>query len=239
MVQLDNGAVVGHLDDSCFVCLILKRVSDMKKITSLLAISLISLSAQAGRPLSVDDANVNDQGVAHVETFWSRAADGSRSLTIAPTYSPLPGLDLIVADARTLSGGAHSQTLQAKMQVTSPKDNSCHFAWALGATQWQKGEGQKSFVSANATCDMGIGALHASMVSSRDAEGRDTPSLGVAWEQSFGTWTGHIESVAQRASKPMLGIGARTDVMPGFQVDGTLGRLGGKAMFSLGTKITF
>jgi hypothetical protein len=37
----------------------------------------------------------------------------------------------------------------------------------------------------------------------------------------------------------MVGIGARTEVMPGFQADGTLGRVGGKAMFSLGTKITF
>ena len=86
---------------------------------------------------------------------------------------------------------------------------------------------------------MGVGALHASVVSNRDALGRDTPSLGAAWEQSFGAWTGHIESVAQRAAKPMVGIGARTDVIPGFQVDGTLGRVGGKAMFSLGTKITF
>ena len=211
----------------------------MKKIISLLAFSLLSLSAQAGRPLSVDDANVNDKGVAHVETFWSRAADGSRSLTIAPTYSPLPGVDLILADARTLSGGAHSQTLQAKMQVTAPKDNGCHFAWVVGATQWQKGEGQKSFVSANSSCDMGVGALHASLVSTRDALGRDTPSLGMALEQSFGAWTGHIESIAQRAAKPMVGIGARTDVMPGFQLDGTWGLVGGKAMFSLGTKITF
>jgi hypothetical protein len=125
------------------------------------------------------------------------------------------------------------------MQVTSPKDNSCHFAWVVSATQWQKGDGQKSFVSANSSCDMGVGALHASVVSSLDAVGRDTPSLGVAWEQSFGAWTGHIESIAQRAAKPMMGIGARTDVMPGLQVDGTLGRVGGKAMFSLGTKITF
>lgn len=211
----------------------------MKKIISLLAFSLLSLSAQAGRPLSVDDANVNDKGVAHVETFWSRAADGSRTFTVAPTYSPLPGLDLIAVDTRTLAGGAHSQTFQAKMQVTSPKDNSCHFAWVVGTTQWQKGEGQKSFVSANTSCDMGVGALHASVVSSRDAVGRDTPSMGVAWEQSFGAWTGHIESVAQRATKPMVGIGARTEVRPGFQVDGTWGRLGGKALFSLGTKFTF
>ena len=150
----------------------------MKKIISVLAIALLSVSAQAGRPLSVDDANVNDAGVAHVETFWSRSADGSRTLTIAPTYSPLPGLDLIAQDVRTFSGGAHSQTVQAKMQVTSPKENSCHFAWVVGATQWKKGDGQKSFVSANTSCDMGSGALHASAVRSRDAEGRDTPSLG-------------------------------------------------------------
>jgi hypothetical protein len=211
----------------------------MKKIISVLAIALLSVSAQAGRPLSVDDANVNDAGVAHVETFWSRSADGSRTLTIAPTYSPLPGLDLIAQDVRTFSGGAHSQTVQAKMQVTSPKENSCHFAWVVGATQWKKGDGQKSFVSANTSCDMGSGALHASAVRSRDAEGRDTPSLGVAWEQSFGAWTGHIESIAQRATKPMVGVGARTDIAPGIQIDGTWGRLGGKAMFSLGTKFTF
>jgi hypothetical protein len=37
----------------------------------------------------------------------------------------------------------------------------------------------------------------------------------------------------------MMGIGARTDIMPGVQLDGTWGRVGGKAMFSLGTKITF
>lgn len=41
----------------------------MKKILSLLALTLLGVSAQAGRPLNVDDANVNDQGVAHVETF--------------------------------------------------------------------------------------------------------------------------------------------------------------------------
>jgi hypothetical protein len=37
----------------------------------------------------------------------------------------------------------------------------------------------------------------------------------------------------------MVGIGARKDIVPGVQVDGTWGRLGGKAMFSIGTKITF
>lgn len=211
----------------------------MKKIFSLLAITLVGVSAQAGRPLNVDDANVNDQGVAHVETFWTRAADGSRTLTIAPTFSPLPGLDLIAQDVKTFAGGPHSQTFQAKMQVTAPKEKSCHFAWVLGVTQWQKGEGQKSFVAGNTSCDMGAGTLHSSLVSSRDAEGKDVPSWGVAWEQTLGDWTAHIESVAQRAAKPLVGVGLRRDVLPGLQIDGTWGKQGGKAVFSLGTKYTF
>ena len=89
----------------------LKRVIVMKNFFSLLAISLFCMSVQAGRPMSVDDANVNEKGVAHVESFWSRAADGSRTFTVAPTYSPLPGLDLVAIDTRTLSGGSHSQPL--------------------------------------------------------------------------------------------------------------------------------
>jgi hypothetical protein len=211
----------------------------MKKILSFCVISFLSISTQAGRPLNVDDANVNDAGVAHVETYWSRAADGSRTLTIAPTYSPLPGLDLVAQDVRTFSGGPHSQTLLAKVQVTAPRDNGCHFAWVLGATQWQKGEGQQSFVGANSSCDFGLGNLHSSFVAARDFEGNVSPTWGVAWEQTFGAWTGHIESVTQRDSKPMFGVGLRRDVLPGLQLDGTLGKQAGKNVFSLGTKYTF
>jgi len=66
--------------------LTLKRVIVMKNLFSLLAISLLSMSVQAGRPMSVDDANVNEKGVAH------------------------------------------SQTLQANMQVTAAQDQGCYFA---------------------------------------------------------------------------------------------------------------
>ena len=211
----------------------------MKKSLTLLAISLLSASAHAGRPLSVDDANVNEKGVAHVETFWSRGADGSRTFTVAPTYSPIPGLDLTAVDTRTAAGGPHSQTLQAKLQVTAVQEKGCYFAWVLGATVWQKGDGQKSFIAADGSCNILGGSIHSSLMSTRNIEGKNEPSLGLAWEQNFGEWTGHIESVAQRASKPLVGIGLRKDVMPGLQLDGTWGKQGGKAVFSLGSKYTF
>jgi hypothetical protein len=187
----------------------------------------------------VDDANVNEKGVAHVETFWSRGADGSRTFTVAPTYSPIPGLDLTAVDARTAAGGPYSQTLQAKLQVTAVQEKGCYFAWVLGATVWQKGDGQKSFIAANGSCNILGGSIHSSLMSTRNIEGKNEPSLGLAWEQNFGEWTGHIESVAQRASKPLVGIGLRKDVMPGLQLDGTWGKQGGKAVFSLGSKYTF
>jgi hypothetical protein len=211
----------------------------MKYLLTGLLIGILSLSAHAGRPLTVDDANVNDKGVAHVESFWSRAADGSRTFSFAPTYSPWSGIDLIAIDTRTLSAGPHSQTLQAKWQVTAARDEGCYFAWVFGATVWQKGNGQKSFVGANGSCNIAGGAFHSSLVNTRDSEGRDTPSLGIAWEHSFGEWSGHIESVAQRSGKPLVGLGLRRDILPGLQLDGTWGKQGGKAVFSLGTKYTF
>ena len=45
------------------------------------------LSVQAGRPLTVDDANVNDLGEGHVEGWWTRAPGDSRSWAVAPAYS--------------------------------------------------------------------------------------------------------------------------------------------------------
>jgi hypothetical protein len=64
----------------------------MKNSLSLLAISLLSMSVQAGRPMSVDDANVNDKGVAHVESFWSRAA--KPLVGVGLRKDVLPGLQL-------------------------------------------------------------------------------------------------------------------------------------------------
>jgi len=60
------------------------------------------MSVQAGRPMSVDDANVNAKGVAH------------------------------------------SQTLQAKMQVTAAQDQGCYFAWPSRANQSFSGLCQQS-----------------------------------------------------------------------------------------------
>lgn len=63
------------------------------------------LNAQAGRPLTVDDASVNDVGEGHVEGWWTRAPGGSRSWTVAPAYAPIQNVELGAGLAREQKTG--------------------------------------------------------------------------------------------------------------------------------------
>jgi hypothetical protein len=60
--------------------------------------------AHAGRPLSVEDANVNETGQGHVETWWAHSSAGSRAWTVAPAWSPVDGMELTAAFSRENPG---------------------------------------------------------------------------------------------------------------------------------------
>jgi hypothetical protein len=75
-------------------------MSNQYKAVFLLMGLLCAFQAQAGRPLTVDDANVNEVGEGHVEGWWTRAPDGSRSWTVAPAYAPMKNLELGAGIAR-------------------------------------------------------------------------------------------------------------------------------------------
>jgi hypothetical protein len=189
--------------------------------------------------MGADDTTTQVKGVAHIETMWSRDTDGSRSLTVMPTYSPWPGLDLLAMENRPLAQGFKEQTLQAKIQISSARYQDCWVAWVLGVTVWQKGDGPKSFLAANGSCDIAIGSLHSSVVSTRDVQGRDVSSLSVAWENQFGPWTYYLETVSQRIHKPFVGFGIRRDVVPGLQLEGMWGKQGSQPVISLGSRYSF
>ena len=109
----------------------------------------------------------------------------------------------------------------------------------VGVTLWQKGDGSKSFLAANGSCDLAMGTLFSSLMTTREAQGRAVPSLSLAWEQSYGPWTGFVEAVSESAHKPLLSLGVRRDVLPGVQLEGIWGKQGGQALISLGTRFTF
>ena len=86
---------------------------------------LCFLNAQAGRPLTVDDANVNDAGEGHVEGWWTRAPNGSRSWTVAPAYAPIQNVELGAGIAREQKTGLETLNVQAKFRITESQENGC------------------------------------------------------------------------------------------------------------------
>ncbi len=63
---------------------------------SLLAfrLCLLGTHAQAGRPLAVDDANVNEKGAGHVEVWVARDGEKNDIWNVAPAFAPVEGVEV-------------------------------------------------------------------------------------------------------------------------------------------------
>jgi hypothetical protein len=114
-------------------CFINWPVSCLQKIVSkslfpitssfLLFIALLaSMPSFAGRPLTVDDASVNDAGDGHVEAWWTRSPNGVRSWTVAPAYAPVENIELGAGIAREQFTGIQTQNIQAKFRITPTQE---------------------------------------------------------------------------------------------------------------------
>ena len=87
----------------------------LKPTVCALLCALHTVPACAWRPLGSEEALANTKGHAHIETVWSRDVDGARYLTVIPSYTPLPGLELFAITNRNLTDGSLEQALQAKI----------------------------------------------------------------------------------------------------------------------------
>ena len=135
------------------------------------------LNTQAGRPLTVDDASVNDVGEGHVEGWWTRATDGSRSWTIAPAYAPTQNIELGAGLAREQKTGLETLNVQAKFRITPSQDDGCNVGAVLGAAR-TTGETSKGYVNALLTCNHAkLGSLHTNL-----------GALDFSSSQRIGTW---------------------------------------------------
>ncbi len=200
--------------------------------------------AHAGRPLSVDDANVNDTGAGHVEAWWAKGPARERVWTVAPAYAPWDGVELSAALARQ-SGmdGGRAVGLQAKVQFSAPKPNTCHTAGAVGSTQSRLGATREKldtpFLLGILTCSVRDEAFHLNVGVSGASSSSRVANVGVAWEHDMGPVVLHAEALGQQRSKPTWGLGARHNLLPNLQIDGTLSRSDKVNFYSAGVKLQF
>jgi uncharacterized protein YwbE len=197
------------------------------------------LNTQAGRPLTVDDASVNDVGEGHVEGWWTRATDGSRSWTIAPAYAPTQNIELGAGLAREQKTGLETLNVQAKFRITPSQDDGCNVGAVLGAAR-TTGETSKGYVNALLTCNHAkLGSLHTNLGALDFSSSQRIGTWGLAWERAYGDVTAHIEVYGQQHEKPTWATGLRTNILPKLQLDGSVGRQGGHNLLTLGTKWMF
>jgi hypothetical protein len=205
-------------------------------LISLLLCTALS-SAFAGRPLAVDDANVNEVGAGHVEA-WFEKNGSEKSLTIAPAYSPIKGLELALAYNRDQPYTSNIVALGAKYQITRPKEGGCHAASSLNVAR--SSGSNAAIVNVIGTCQLGFVDMHMNAGIGRNLSTKNNLKiLGLAFEKDVDFATVHAEVQAVEDSKPLFQIGARKEVFKNWQLDGTLGRQGGQNVFSLGTKYQF
>ena len=216
----------------------LSKTHPRKALFLLLGLGFV-LSVQAGRPLTVDDANVNDVGEGHVEGWWTRAPGGSRGWTVAPAYSPIQNVELGAGITREQKTGLETQNIQAKFRLTPTQDNGCNVGAVVGAAR-TTGEASKAYVNALFTCNHAkLGSLHTNLGALDVSNSQRIGTWGLAWERAYGDVTAHVEVYGQQHDKPTWATGLRTNILHKLHLDASVGRQAGQNLVTIGTKWMF
>ena len=203
------------------------------------ACTLLSTAAWAGRPLSVDDADVNDVGHGHVEMWFERTLGPSRNLIVAPAYSPVEGIEIAASVARDTTASSTSMAVQAKWRITPVQQDGCNFGASASLAKTRGESGNTSTVTGLMTCNMPIGAANINVGALRAAGESTVATWGLSLSHAFGSVTGHVEAFGQQQAKTTFQMGARYDIANNIQIDGTVGRSDRKTLYSAGMKFGF
>lgn len=205
----------------------------------LIAALLLPISAQAGRPLTVDDANVNDAGDGHVETWITRGANGVSSWTVAPAYAVVENIELAAGLVREQRSGILTQNIQAKFRMTPMQDNGCNFGVVVGYSQTE-GASSQPYVNGLLSCNSeAMGSLHTNLGAVNAFKSQRVKSWGIAWERVYGDLTFHIEKFGMENAPSTIATGARFNVLPDLQLDTSVGRTQKQNVITLGFKWMF
>jgi hypothetical protein len=200
---------------------------------------VLAPAAWAGRPLAVDDANVNDTGSGHIEMFYQRAPGEVHSFTIAPAVGIADGWELAAAFSRDHSAAVSTSGMQVKWRITPSRKDGCNTGASLGAAQPNTGVVASVFVNGLFSCNFEPMALHLNLGALRVAGNTTLGTWGLAVEREIGRFTGHAELFGQEQAQPTLQLSLRTLLSKQWQIDGTVGHSGGEHSYSVGLKFMF
>lgn len=193
----------------------------------------------AGRPLAVDDANVNEVGSGHVEAWYARQPGGVNVWTVAPAYGLTEGMEIAASWSRDASNQVNTTALQAKFRLTPSRKDGCNVGAVIGASRPNDGSGNTPYINGLLSCNMDAGSLHLNLGANRPPDGPTLNTWGLAFEREFGAMTAHVEYFGQEQASPTFQLGLRTELVKNVQIDGTVGHSSGDALFSLGLKFQF
>ena len=204
-----------------------------------LSAAALSLVAQAGRPMMVDDAGVNDAGAGHLETWFERGPGGHRAWTAAPAYAPIEGLEVGAAVSRDTTERSTALRLQGKLQFTRPTEDACGHAAVLGIAHERPKAVNARWFNLVMSCPVAPGNVHLNLGATQTARKSAKAFIGAAWEQDLGWASGHVEWIAAQSAQPIVNLGLRREIGKGLQLDGSVGRQAGRTLFSVGLKQQF
>jgi hypothetical protein len=195
-------------------------------------------AAFAGRPLVVDDANTNDAGRGHVETWLSRQ-DGESVYSVAPAYAFREGMEIGALVARAPSAHVTATALQLKWRITPSRANGCN-AGVVGGLAHATGTGNAPYLNGLATCNVeGLGSFHFNLGGLKPRDASFVPTWGLAFEKPISAVVAHLEVFGARDTRPTVQLGLRADVVQGIQLDGSVGRNDGRTLWTVGLKFQF
>lgn len=199
--------------------------------------------AHADRPLNVDDAGVQEPGKGHVETWYARQPGGVRGWTVAPAYSPGTGIELGASVSRDNSQHTRSTALQGKFLLSPSRETGCNAGVGVGLSQSTGTAGSTSLVNGLLSCNQEGGAAHVNLGAVHAPGGPTLGTWGLALERELGRFTAHAEWYGQKQRAPVFQLGLRTEVAPGWQLNGSVGRTRQadkhEALYSLGLNYQF
>lgn len=194
--------------------------------------------AHAGRPLSVDDAGVDEVGQGHVEVWWEGQRGQPGTVYVAPAFTPIAGLELGAVLARDRNERHTLQGLQAKWLWSPAQEQGCNAGSSAGVVHRRQGAGQSagSVVALNliGTCAATWGVVNANLGSQRERGQSWRATWGASVERSWGAITPHLEAFGTQHSAPTFQTGARWEWAPSRQLDATIGRQQGRTLLSVG-----